>query len=35
VPGYDRADIALKLWVGLFRGLPNPDGTGYAYRRAA
>ncbi len=30
---FDRAEIALKVVLALFGGLPNPDGTGRAYRQ--
>jgi peptidoglycan/xylan/chitin deacetylase (PgdA/CDA1 family) len=33
VPEYGAPEIVFKLVVGLLGGLPNPDGTGYAWRR--
>jgi peptidoglycan/xylan/chitin deacetylase (PgdA/CDA1 family) len=33
VPEYEAPQIVFKLLVGLLGGLPNPDGTGYAWRR--
>jgi peptidoglycan/xylan/chitin deacetylase (PgdA/CDA1 family) len=33
VPEYGPAEIVFKLVVGLLGGLPNPDGSGRAYRR--
>jgi hypothetical protein len=33
VPEYGPPEIVFKLVVGLLGGLPNPDGTGYEWRR--
>lgn len=33
VPEYGPPEIVFKLVVGLLGGLPNPDGSGYAWRR--
>jgi peptidoglycan/xylan/chitin deacetylase (PgdA/CDA1 family) len=33
VPEYDESEIALKVLLGALVVLPNPDGTGWAYRR--
>jgi peptidoglycan/xylan/chitin deacetylase (PgdA/CDA1 family) len=33
VPEYEGPEIVFKLLVGVLGGLPNPDGTGYEWRR--